>query len=410
MKIKKINKKDIDSHEYLDKFKKVEKFSLLSNKKQNRKDKKISRSSSPSDKSQEETDSFIKTIGPEDIVNPYFYAKVVEVHKQYAFVSSQDLDGQINFNDIYIVTTAKKNLISQQSDRNLICVGDNVLCRLETTNLKASGYDLPQATVVNLNPRTNSFTRQDPFLSSRIHTLASNIDNIIVVSSFLAPTIRWRLIDRYLVMAEYNGMPCTIVLNKKDLLNESKKEDPSFYTDSMEKVEYYRSIGYRVLLLEATASSRKLSHDDDFKQLKDILKDKISLLSGHSGVGKSSLVNLFHPELLQAVEPNDDIFYKGRHTTTFTSFIKIDQGYLIDTPGIRSFNIPTIDSITLSACFPDIHPYSLKCSYRECGHDSEPGCMVKKMVQEGIIPQWRYQSFLSILNPSSREGRAGLKE
>ena len=211
-------------------------------------------------------------------------------------------------------------------------------------------------------------------------------------------------------MAEYNNIDCTVVLNKKDLLQEAKKEDPSFYKDSMEKVEYYKSIGYRVLLLEATSSSRKLARDEDFKKLKEILNGKISLLSGHSGVGKSSLVNLFHPELLQAVEPNDDIFYKGRHTTTFTSFIKIDCGYLIDTPGIRSFNIPPMDSITLSACFPDIHPYSLKCSYRECHHDTEPRCIVKEKVQDGTIPEWRYQSFLSILNPGSREGRAGLIE
>lgn len=418
MKIK-INKKDLDSHDSFDKFKKVEKIQKKNNKKISQKKKNPSNTTeskpnedsiTTSGSSSFESDSFIKKISISDTGDSSFYAKVVEVHKNYGFVSSQDLEGNINFNDVYIVTIPKKNLLSSRQDRNFICVGDNVLCQKDFSSKINTGYDLPQARVINLEPRTNSFIRVDPFLSSRVHTLASNIDQIIIVSSFLAPAIRWRLIDRYLVMAEYNNIDCLVVLNKKDLLLEAKKEDPEFYKDCMDKVEYYRSLGYRILLLEANASSKKLAKDSQFKTLKNILEGKISLLSGHSGVGKSSIVNLFDPQILQAVEPDSDIFYKGRHTTSFASFIKIKSGSIIDTPGIRSFNIPEMDSITLSACFLDIQKYSNQCEYRECHHDSEPNCMVKKKVKEGLIPTWRYESFLSILNPKSREGRVGLKD
>ena len=419
MKIK-INKKGIDSHDSFDKFKRVEKIQKKINKKKSQKKKNSTNNidskqkedsttkSVPSDSF--ESNSFVKKISLSDISDSSFYAKVVEVHKNYGFVSSQDLDGNINFNDIYIVTIPKKNLLSSRQERNFICVGDNVLCKKDFGSKINTGYDLPQARVINLEPRTNSFIRVDPFLSSRVHTLSSNIDQIIIVSSFLAPAIRWRLIDRYLVMAEYNNIDCTVVLNKKDLLLGAKKEDPLFYKDCMDKIEYYRSLGYRILLLEANASSKKLAKDSDFKTLRQILDGKISLLSGHSGVGKSSIVNLFDPQIIQPVEPDSDIFYKGRHTTSFASFIKIKSGYIIDTPGIRSFNIPKMDSITLSACFLDIQKYSAQCEYRECHHDSEPNCMVKKKVKEGLIPTWRYESFLSILNPKSREGRIGLKD
>ena len=137
------------------------------------------------------------------------------------------------------------------------------------------------------------------------------------------------------------------------------------------------------------------------------LKGRVSMLSGHSGVGKSSLVNLFEPELVQAVEKNDDIFYKGRHTTSYASFIKLGTGgYVIDTPGIRSFVLQELDHRELAYGFVDIRPFAGQCRYQGCRHVEEPECAVRQAVSEGKIDERRYLSYRGILQGTTgREGR-----
>jgi ribosome biogenesis GTPase len=331
-----------------------------------------------------------------------FAARVVEVHKRYAFVSSEPERGQVNTRDVWLATIARKLLVADRAERNFVAVGDRVLChraKERETDLKT---DLPQCVMQSLAPRRSQLARLDPHRPGLLHVLAANMDQLMIVASYLSPGIKWGLIDRYLVLAESESIPSIIVLNKRDLL----ASDPALAAEAAEKLEVYRSLGYAVHSVQANAPGAAAS--DAFQAIRAELDSKVTLLSGHSGVGKSSVVNLFRPELVQAVEPNSDIFYKGRHTTSFASFIKLGAGggYAIDTPGIRSFTFAEKGAIELSDCFVEMRPYLGKCRYRECRHMDEPDCVVRAAVEDGKITRWRYKSYLGILlGATGREGR-----
>jgi len=330
-----------------------------------------------------------------------FIGRVVEVHKGYSFIVTEPEFGKLNSKDIWIATIARKFLVAKRESRNFVCVGDRVLCEPTQDIQKSVKSNLPQCVITQLIQRRSKISRLDPICPEREHILASNIDQILIVASYLSPKIKWGLIDRYLTLAESEEIKSIIVLTKKDLL----EEDIESQCDANEKIEIYKKLGYEVLSLQA---NRENSDDLEIKKLHKILENNITLLSGHSGVGKSTLVNLFSPEIIQAVEPDDELFYKGRHTTTFASFIKlgITSGYVVDTPGIRSFLINEYSSIQLTHCFREMREFIGKCKYRECRHVEEPDCMVKEAVKEGKISSWRYKSYLGILlGATGREGR-----
>lgn len=338
-----------------------------------------------------------------------FAARVVEVHKRYSFVSVEQSPGQINTKDVWLASIAKKYLTFERIERNFVSVGDRVLCRPALDKEKVSTSDLPQCIILHLAPRKNLIARQDPLVPERTHVLASNIDNLIIVSSYLSPLIKWGLIDRYLVLAEEQHIKPIIILNKLDLIQNSKYS--TLYNSCKIKTEYYRKIGYTVIPFQANLKKEQIENSNQYKELKSIFKNTINLFSGHSGVGKSSIINLFNPEIIQEVEPDSEIFYKGRHTTTYASFIKLqNSGYVIDTPGIRSFILDKKDSIELSYCFREFRPFLGKCKFRECSHIEEDGCIIKTEVNNGNIPQWRYHSYVRILlGTSGREGRIALQ-
>jgi ribosome biogenesis GTPase len=331
-----------------------------------------------------------------------FAARVVEVHKRYAFVSPEKEVGSIKTNDVWLATISRKYLQAKKLERNFIVVGDRVFCVPTTEELAGVVTDLPQCVIHNLAPRISSIRRKDPTKPDMEHILASNVSQILIVASFVNPTVKWGLIDRYLVLAEEQNIVPIIVLNKKDLLNSEKEH---FQNDVARNIEVYRSLGYLVYVIQANSPTAK--KNVDIHELKMSLKGKISMLSGHSGVGKSSIVNLFEPELVQAVEKNDDIFYKGRHTTSYASFIKLGSGgYLIDTPGIRSFALQEFNHRDLAHGFRDIRPFLGQCRYRECRHIEEPECAVQNAVKEGQIDSRRYSSYKGILlGTTGREGR-----
>ena len=332
-----------------------------------------------------------------------FAARVVEVHKRYAFVSTEPEQGSIDTRDVWLAEVARKYLVAERAERNFVAVGDYVLCTPDREHVVKTEADLPKCVIQHLAPRHAKIARLDPHTPGREHVLATNMDQLLVVASYLSPKVKWGLIDRYLVLAESENIPAIVVLNKEDLLRDEGSGEEIAEGEAM--VELYRSIGYQVLTMQANAPGAKKSAA--VQKLGEILKGKITLLSGHSGVGKSSLVNLFRPEIEQAVEEDDNIFYKGRHTTSFASFIKLGSGgYVIDTPGIRSFTFEEKGPIELSHCFVEFRPFLGQCKYRECRHIDEPDCAIRAAVEAGALTRWRYKSYLGILlGATGREGR-----
>ncbi len=362
----------------------------------------------------------------------FFAARVVEVHKRYAFVSSEPICGEVNTGDIWLATIAKRFLTARREQRNFVCVGDRVLCRPARENELASTSELPQCLIESLAPRRTRLSRRDPATPEREHILCSNVDQLAIVASFRMPLVKWGLIDRYLVLAESEGIRPLIVLNKRDMLesgaddiekaeqaeidreladeperesSQSGRSLEAFRRKCNERIALYRSLGYSVFSLQA--NTKGAARDPESKALQVALKAKITAFSGHSGVGKSSIVNLFKPELVQAVEPDEDIFYKGRHTTSYASFIKLGSGgFVIDTPGVRSFLIHEDSPIHLTHCFVEMRPFLGKCGFRECRHLDEPDCRVLEAVESGKISRWRYNSYLGLLlGTTGRQGR-----
>ena len=330
-----------------------------------------------------------------------FPARVVEVHKRYAFVSLEAKIGSVKTSDVWLATIPRRHLTARREQRNFVCVGDRVLCRPALEDELASTSELPQCMIEALAPRSTRLSRRDPMTPEREHVLCSNLDQLAVVVSFRSPLVKWGLIDRYLVLAESEGIRPLIILNKRDLL----EDHTAFRGRCEERMALYRSLGYEVFAMQANAKGA--TRDSVTKELAAVLKGKITAFSGHSGVGKSSIVNLFKPELVQAVELNENIAYKGRHTTSYASFLKLGSGgYVIDTPGVRSFLLREDSPIHLTHCFIEMRPFLGKCTFRECRHVEEPGCRVLEAVESGKIAPWRYKSYLGLLlGTTGRQGR-----
>lgn len=340
-----------------------------------------------------ETDKWADLIGPE-----YFSARVVEVQKKYIFVATEPIGGEIDTSDVWLATLARKFLQAMREERNFVVVGDLVLCKKDD-NSQITGDSLPQCSIEYRSPRSSKISRLDPMLSEREHVLAANITQLVMVSSFVSPAIKWGLIDRFLVLAEEQNIKVCLVLNKKDLLEKAKD---SFRSECEEMIKLYRSLGYRIFITQADKGIEP--------ELVDVFKKELSLVAGHSGVGKSSLINLMDPELIQNVE-DQEVLTKGRHTTTFASFIKLGTGgFVIDTPGIRSFSLKNFDDpIHLTWCYIEFRPYIGQCKFRECKHLDEPHCAIQKAVEHGSLSMWRYKSYIALLTgANSREGRVSV--
>jgi len=252
--------------------------------------------------------------------------------------------------------------------------------------------------ITKIHPRKNFLLRKSTNLSKRSHVIASNIDQVLVICSLVQPETSFTFIDRILATATAFDIPAIVVLNKTDLIDQDSDEAIDAFT---EFCEAYESAGYQIILCSAKTSQ-------GLQKLKDIVKGKVSLLAGHSGVGKSSLVNLIEPGLNLKTSEISDYHQTGKHTTTFAEMIKLKmKGFLIDTPGIRGFGIIDIDKKSLSHFFPEMEKRLPECKFNNCQHINEPNCAVIEAVEKAEIAYSRYRSYLTILESDDDEIHRG---
>lgn len=259
---------------------------------------------------------------------------------------------------------------------NPVAVGDYVEI---ITNQEGTAF------ISAIEDRRNYIIRKSPNLSKQSHILAANVDQALLVVTVNYPQTSTTFIDRFLASAEAYSVPVILVFNKHDLLSEEELH----YEKMM--CTLYETVGYKCVEISAETG-------EGVEQLFPILKDKITLLSGNSGVGKSTLINRLIPHASQRTAEISDAHNTGMHTTTFSEMIELPEGgYLIDTPGIKGFGTFDIEKEELTSYFKEIFRFSKDCRFSNCTHTHEPGCAVIKAVEDHFIAASRYQSYLSML-------------
>ncbi len=261
---------------------------------------------------------------------------------------------------------------------NPIAVGDVVEFDIEP--------DQETGVITNLQQRKNYIIRKSINLSKQAQIIAANLDLALLVVTLASPRTSLGFIDRFLVTAEAYDIPACLVFNKLDLFSDEGLEILADFKSVYEKIGYPC---YEVSALERI----------NIDIIQSLLKDKVTLFSGHSGVGKSSLINGLLPELELRTHQISDWSDKGMHTTTFAEMFALPQGgFIIDTPGIRELGVIDIEQQELSHFFPEMRERMHDCKFSNCRHINEPGCAVVKAVEQGEIELSRYESYLSIYN------------
>lgn len=261
---------------------------------------------------------------------------------------------------------------------NPVTVGDEV----EVENLRIEG----QAVITGISPRRNYIIRRSVNLSRVSHIIAANIDTVFVVVSLTNPRTSTGFIDRVLVTAQAYEIPAALIFNKTDLQGEEEQKLMD------ELVSIYTEIGYPCL---KTSALTGYGIDD----LKLAMTGKTSLFTGHSGVGKSALINAVEPGLQIRTGDISDVHFKGKHTTTFAQMHPLlFGGYIVDTPGIKEFGLIDFDKGELAMYFPEMLGLVSACQFYNCTHDHEPGCAVVKAVEAGTVSTERYKNYLNMLS------------
>ncbi len=264
---------------------------------------------------------------------------------------------------------------------NPVAVGDKVILKRESGD-----PDEITGLITKILPRENYVVRQSPRRKHDLHLLASNVDQALVIVTLRNPKLKQGFIDRFLLMTEPYTIPTLIVFNKADLYDR----------DDLDLFEYLRSIyediGYKLLLVSAETGA----HIDE---LKPVLKDKVSLFAGQSGVGKSTLLMRLQPQLDLRTAELSDYSGKGQHTTTFAQRYPLDfGGYIIDTPGIKTLAFNNLEPLDVAHNFREFFEFSKYCRFGgKCLHRNEPKCAVKQAVEDGVISELRYFNYLNIL-------------
>lgn len=261
---------------------------------------------------------------------------------------------------------------------NPVAVGDVV-------DIEEHSGDSP--VVADIQPRKNYIIRRASNLSKEFQIIAANLDQAVLVATIFNPETSTTFIDRFLATAEAYQVPAVLVFNKIDLLI---TEESRQYLEELK--EMYENIGYRVITMSAATG-------ENADALRAMLAGKVSLLSGNSGVGKSSIINLLVPEAHVRVGDVSHTHHKGMHTTTFSELLDLPGGgAIIDTPGVKAFGTIDFERAEVAHYFPEIFRISDNCRFNNCTHTHEPGCAVLQAVESGEIAYSRFMSYLSILD------------
>lgn len=269
--------------------------------------------------------------------------------------------------------------IDDITSTNPIAVGDRVEMDVEDEIENT-------ATITEILPRRNYINRQSPRVKHQQHIVAANLDQSFLIVTLKEPRTSQGFIDRFLIASEMYHIPSVIVFNKSDLYK--KKDQEKF--EQWKKM--YESVGYKVFLVSAT-------NNEGIEEVLVELKNRTTLFSGHSGVGKSSLLNAIIPDLQLKIQGVSGWSGKGMHTTTFAEMFDLPfGGVIIDTPGMREFGLLNVSKQELSHYFPEMRDRLIGCQFNNCLHVNEPGCAIKKAVIDGLISEDRYVSYVNILD------------
>lgn len=270
---------------------------------------------------------------------------------------------------------------------NPIAVGDVVDFDLDETVDEVNGI------ITHIHDRKNYIVRKSVNLSKQTHIIASNIDIGFLIVTINNPITTTSFIDRFLVTAKAYGIEAIIIFNKIDTFDEATLEQQLYLQ------HIYTEIGYRCLRVSATDNK-------GVAELMDIMKEKVSMFSGHSGVGKSTLVNAIEPTLKLKTKEISNSHAQGQHTTTFAEMFDLSNNIrIIDTPGIRGFGMVDMEKQEVSDYFPELFALKVACKFNNCLHKEEPHCAVKKALDEDEITWSRYQSYLKILEGDDEQYR-----
>lgn len=286
-----------------------------------------------------------------------------------------------------IVCTVRRRLLQQKLNTDPVALGDRV--KISVVEEYEEGQVRLRGVIEEVAPRERAFTRQAPpaegrraeRLPDREEVIIANPDQVVFVFACAEPEPRFKMLDRFLVIAEKSRIPALICANKVDLVGLREARD---------LFGLYEAIGYPVIYTSAVTGK-------GIDALRQALTGKVSALTGPSGVGKSSLLNAIQPGLGLAVRAVSEATRKGRHTTVASEMFPLDGGgYVADTPGIRAIALFNVEPSELDGYFPDIAPFIQQCRFNDCRHIDEPGCAVLKAVEEGDIWIERYESYLRL--------------
>jgi ribosome biogenesis GTPase len=297
----------------------------------------------------------------------------------------------------YTVKTEEGKLIESRIKGNLrikgirstnpIAVGDHV----ELSEIKEDNKNNQVVGLIHrIIPRSNYIIRKSPNLSKESHIIAANIDQAFLVVTLQFPVTTTTFIDRFLVSAEAYRIPCHLVFNKIDLYSAEQ------ILKMEELISTYENAGYKCLQISA-------ANNIGLGELTEMMRNKTNVFSGHSGVGKSTIINTIQPELKLKTGLISEAHSSGKHTTTYSEMFELDfGGYIIDTPGIKGFGVLEMEKEEISHYFPEMFRLLNECQFYNCTHTHEPNCAVKKSVENGSIAESRYNSYLGLLEDEEK--------